>query len=392
MRILITHYCLDNFFGSEIFTWHLARELTKRKHKVVIFSPVLGKVSKEMEKEGLTVTDDLEKYRQKEFDIIHAQQNSTAIMARSLFPKTPMVFVSHSTSEILEQTPSVDLGISMFVAISEKVKESLSKNKIVKKNKIKVVKNLIDTNRFYSQKPINKQPSRLMILSNHFDIQMRKVIEKSCRDLGIKVFHVGLPENPVINVEDYINKSDIVVTLGRGALEAMACERNVIIFDRNGGDGFVNENNFYEIEKYHFSGKTYGCKYTAEEFKKEILKYDFNQGKILRKLIKKEYSLNVIINKFEKIYNEIRKEKVTFSEIRERQLYDEFLVLYNLYAQTKDRIRNNLSLKKMIRKQHNKIKMLNNKIKILEVLNKTPLGKINWATHNPMKLINKYLK
>lgn len=45
--------------------------------------------------------------------------------------------------------------------------------------------------------------------------------------------------------------------MGRGALEAMFCERAVIVFDYQGGDGLVTENNFEEIIKCNLSGRRF---------------------------------------------------------------------------------------------------------------------------------------
>lgn len=394
MKILITHYSLDNFFGSEIFTWNLVKGLKARGYKITLFSPFLGEISYKIKQEGVEVIDDLRGCAGEKFDIIHAQHSNTAIMARSIFPKTPMIFMSHSTSEILERVPSVDLGVSVFIAISQKVGECLNENKLAK-GKVKIIKNLIDTTRFYSKKLVNENPSKLMVLSNHFGIKMKNIVEKSCEDLGMEVFYVGLPKNPVKNVEDYINKSDIVVTLGRGgALEAMACERNVIIYDRNGGDGFVTENNFNKIEEYHFSGKTYSYDYDVEKFKKEILKYNPRLGKKLRKLIKEEYSFDTIISKFDKIYNEVLGEEVVFSEIQKGQLYDELFMLCKLYVQAKNRIKNLITHqevrqfkhKRLIRRKDKEINHLNEKIKKQKGL----IGKINRAIFNPTRLINKH--
>ncbi|MCX6766045.1 MAG: glycosyltransferase, partial [Candidatus Moranbacteria bacterium] len=97
---------------------------------------------------------------------------------------------------------------------------------------------------------------------------------------------------------------DIVVSLGRGAIEAMACGRNVIIYDIHGGDGLINEDNFFEIRKNNFSGRRFRINYNVNKFKEEILKYNPRIGEKLRKLVLRENSKNAILKKIEDIYRD----------------------------------------------------------------------------------------
>src|SRR3989339_2114984 len=95
MRILITNHHLDNYAGSELFALDLAKELKKRDNKIFIFSPLLGKVAKEFQEKDIIITDDIKVIKNEKFDVIHAQHNITAILARSVFPKVPMIFMVH---------------------------------------------------------------------------------------------------------------------------------------------------------------------------------------------------------------------------------------------------------------------------------------------------------
>lgn len=327
MKILITNHHLDSRAGSELFTATLAVELKKRNHQVSVFSPILGTISEEIKKNGVIVVDDLRMLKEEKFDIIHAQHNTIAILARSIFPNVPMIFMSHGVLPELEQSPSIDLGIERFIAVSEEVKENLINRGGAPEEKIVIVRNFVDTEIFYSKKSVNPNPKNLLVISNHYIEDVKDVIESACADLGVAVLHIGLPDNPVVNVEKYINDADIVVTLGRGALEAMACERNVIVLDMHGGDGFVDEQNFFEIRKNNFSGRRFKRKYSIDDFKKEIKKYNPNLGKTLRGIIKIENNVDVIVGNLEDIYDEVSKEMDIKSQITTGQLYDEIFFL-----------------------------------------------------------------
>lgn len=324
MKILIVTQYLDNFSGSELFVLNISKELTDNGHDVSIFSPVLGKIAEKARGMGISVTDNLLDYKNEKFDIIHAQHNPTAILARSVFPKTPMVFMSHGFLPELEQPPSIDLGIEKFIVLSEETKEHLVKNHLIPEAKITFLNNSIDTEKFYPKRKPTKRPRKILVISNHYTEEVKKVIEGAATDLNMEVVHAGMPDNPVPSeaMPDYINQSDIVVTLGLGALEAMACARNVIIYDIHGADGMVDEKNFFEIRKNNFSGRRYKYKYSKDSFKKELLKYKPMIGEQLRKIVLEEHAFKKMAEDLLKLYSTFKDSKVE-TNFKRLTLYNE---------------------------------------------------------------------
>lgn len=331
MIILLTNHHLDNFAGSELFTLGLAEELLRRKYSVYVYSPIFGSVAKKMEQIGIVVTDNLTSLSEISFDIIHAQHNVTAILARSIFPDVPMVFMSHGLLPELEQVPSIDLGILQYIAVSEEIMEHMQLDFAINKDRINIVRNFVDFNKFKITKPVNKKLLNVLIISNHFSDDLKHLVQSVTEELRLNLVHIGLPDNPVDNVEDYINDSDLVITLGRGALESMACGRNVIIYDMHGGDGMVTEENFYDLRRNNFSGRRKAIQYNYEDLKSELLKYDFNRGYVLRDLILKENSIEKNVDQIEKIYNSILTDS-TSSDLKYKQLFNELYFLENTVA------------------------------------------------------------
>jgi glycosyltransferase involved in cell wall biosynthesis len=339
MKILIATNHLDDKAGSELFTFSLAVGLKEKGHQISVFSPFCGEIAAKISNLGIETTDNLLFWRNKKFDIIHAQHNIPTIMVRSIFPETPMVFMSHGVLPELEQSPSIEIGINRYAAVSEEVAGNLIDRGGVSESKIEIVRNFIDTEKFKPIKKAKNKPEKILVLSNHYIEETKRIIEQTAKNLKLSLEHVGLPENSVENVEDFINNSDIVITLGRGALEAMACEKNVIVYDKHGADGLVNENNFFEIRKNNFSGRRFGKKYSVADLEKEIGKYSGNLGRELRKIVEKENSNNVILGKLERIYSECAQEKVFGSQIKSLQLYDELFFLEKLSVQLKSALK-----------------------------------------------------
>lgn len=303
MKILITNYYFNERSGSEILTLDLAKRLLARGHQVTVLCVTKGELSVEAISSGIRVTDDIGDIIKVKFDIIHSHHNVLTYIVRSFFPKTPIIFYSQGILPALEQPPSIDLGISKYIALSEEVAKNLE-NKGVDKKLIKILRNSIDTKFFKPKSKINKKIRKVLILSNHFNDTFKKITESTLRGLGLKYTHVGLPENVVCDVPAEINKSDLVISLGRGTLEAMACGRNTIVYDIHGADGFIDLESYKEIRKNNFSGRRYSNIYNREDLKNEILKYDPEIGGELRKIVLKNHNLDILVDNLITIYRE----------------------------------------------------------------------------------------
>jgi len=98
------------------------------------------------------------------------------------------------------------------------------------------------------------------------------------------------------NVEDYIKSSDLVMAVGRSAIESLAMGKNVLIMNSNQANGLVTEDNFDEHAETNFSGWTKYRKddYDAGYIAKQLKRYD---PKSLRHMITKKYDINLFIDK-----------------------------------------------------------------------------------------------
>lgn len=80
-------------------------------------------------------------------------------------------------------------------------------------------------------------------------------------------------------IEEQIAWADLVITLGRGALEAMMQGKPVVVADNRPyigplGDGYVTLENVAEIAKHNFSGRRYRHPVTRQWLEAELAKYD----------------------------------------------------------------------------------------------------------------------
>ena len=96
--------------------------------------------------------------------------------------------------------------------------------------------------------------------------------------------------DPGTPIEDQIEWADLVIALGRGALEAMAQGRPVIVADCRSyigayGDGYIQWENVREMAKCNFSGRRYWVPLTPEWIQAQVDKYNPIDSMILYKYV-----------------------------------------------------------------------------------------------------------
>jgi hypothetical protein len=168
-----------------------------------------------------------------------------------------------------------------------------------------IIGNGIDCDRFKSTKPINKKIKNILVLSNKQGVMsvLLRFVYGICKEKNINVTVLGLQfGTSQWNVERFINMNDLVISIGRGVLEAMACERNVLVADYFGIDGMISNKNFDEIKKNNFSGRRFKMTPTKESVLAELEKYDPKQGSKNRKLILENNDIKKTVENYLQLY------------------------------------------------------------------------------------------
>jgi len=289
VNVLITHLHLDYPAGSETYTYTLTQGLVATGHRVTVLSPILGEVAEQIRGLGADVVDELGKVRGHP-DVLHCQHNVMALASRAWFRGAPLVFHSHGTVPLPEQPPSVDLNVQRYVAVSDLVGRHL-RSRGVPGELIRVIENPVDVHRFAPRSEIHARPRKALVLSAVVDGGTLSVIDEACRRLGIELELVGADGRREWDVERHIDLADVVFSLGRGAIEAMACGRAVFVYDVHGADGWVTPDSVDEIASCTFSGKRYRRRLTAQELVAELERYDPAMGPANRRIAVERYGL-----------------------------------------------------------------------------------------------------
>jgi len=285
MRILSSAYTLD-LSGLPTFTLTMYNELVRRGHNVTIYSPTGGKLEREMETvkslKGLSKPD-----------VIIAQHNLCAIDLKKAFPDTPMIFYSHGFVQELEQPPP--FPADFYFVINEEVQQNFI-DKGIPSNKIVIIRDFIDTERFKPVKPINNNLQNVLFLSNYKKWKNYYRVSEACKALRLNLTCIGSPYGRRYDVENAIQEADLVISWARGILEAMSCGRAALSFDRLEGDGYITKETYFEARKDNFSGRHFHYAFDRHSLANEILKYNPADAEVNRDLILNYHEVKAGVN------------------------------------------------------------------------------------------------
>lgn len=268
--ILVANYHLKDLGGSETFTYTLAKELSHRGYSVDVFSLHPGSISERIQ----AFANVVEEHQLKgHYDL--ALVSHTPIVERLVGRTEILIQTCHGIYPDLEQpSPLADFHVS----ISEEVKRHVN----ALGHESTIIWNGIDCDRFSPIVPIRPTLHRVLSLSQRD--QANEVIDSACRLLGIEFDYLNKHKNGIWNIEERINQADVVVSLGRGAFEAMACGRSVLVYDNRVyapgafGDGLITRKNLLESLKHNLSGRRFQIGFTTDSLAKELQSYDPAQG------------------------------------------------------------------------------------------------------------------
>lgn len=297
MKVLVGNNKLQNPGGSETYTYALVEELVKQGNDVTcVASGYAGIVAKHIQDLGVKIY----------FQPIHgiydlALLSHTTSISLAKKVKAVKVQTCHGIYPQLEQPVN---GMDAYVAISEEVQKHLTN----KGYKSTLIENGVDCERF---KPVRELNNKLkVILSLAHGEKVNDVLKSVCAVLNIKLLTQNKFKTPrtttnVWDIERLINEADLVVSLGRGAYEAMACGRNVLILDDRVytgegmiGDGFVDLGNVNQFLENNCSGRYSKIKFGKQAIINVLKRYNKSVGIDLRLFALENLNIKKQVDKY----------------------------------------------------------------------------------------------
>lgn len=294
MKILVSNHWLRKIGGSETFTYTLVGELVRRGHQVDLFTNQPGIVSRKIQEDF-----NVKLGHHGPYDLILANHNTTV---EKLYDEGFVIQTCHGTTPKLEQPSRL---ANAWVSVSQEVKLHLQS----KRFESTVILNGIDCNRFKPKFKLNKSIKKILSLTH--SVSVNNFLKEYCHTRDIKFIAANKYLNPLWEIEKLINQADLVVSLGRGAYEAMACGRPVLVYDHRPyqwamGDGMIMPYNIEHLVKKNCSGRTLQQRIISfSDMDKALSGYNPNNQQFYRNWALNNLNIEHAVTKYLDLYEEL---------------------------------------------------------------------------------------
>ncbi len=248
MKILVTNHWLKKLGGSETFTYTLISALRNAGHDVDLFTNIPGLVSNRIARE---FSIDIKNKLDDRYDLILANHKSTVEHCARV-TSGPIIQTCHGIYPKLEQPSD---KATACVSISREVKNYL---KSMGKESTLIL-NGINCKRFTPKASPRKKIGKILSLSHSGELN--NTLASMLANYRVKLITINKYQNPVWEIESLMQQCDLVISLGRGAYEAMACGCAVLVLDCRPymkavlGDGIVTRDNINDLLLNNCSGR-----------------------------------------------------------------------------------------------------------------------------------------
>lgn len=327
--------------GAEVYGVTLSNELIKRGNNVTIVSDTLTKkfdgeyIKIEFNKRGLfqrinQVISLLKIIKEKDIQVVHAHSRASSWSCEIAckIAKIPLITTTHGRQPVHLSRKIFKAFGKETITVCENIKKHLINELGVDKNKIKVLRNPIDTSYYpfvYSNlKKDNKIVSIIGRLSGPKGEVAYKVLETLENVSNISIQVIGGKEIPekfnkflnksnikflgyVNDIPEKIKNSDLVIGAGRVGVEAILSGKPLIAIGEAQYIGLVSPDNLIPALESNFGDINFENK---NIFHWDKLIEDIEKGFLLskselldlRENIQTEFDLNIIVEKIENIY------------------------------------------------------------------------------------------
>src|SRR5262249_1265735 len=291
------------------------------------YSTKLGDVASELKAATIPVIDDLGKLGVRP-DIIHGQHHLETMTAIVRFPDAPAVFFCHGWTP-WEETPPSHPRIYRYVAVDHACRDRLMLENGVAEDRLRVLLNFVDLDRFHRRERLPERPRKALILSNTASERTHvPAVREACREAGIELDVMGLGVNrSTKSPETVLLSYDIVFAKGRTAIEALASGAAVILCDSSGVGPMVSDAEFGSLRSLNFGVRTLRDQLVKEALLREIARYDPADAEKVTDRIRATAGMDEVVDSIVKLYEEVLAEHES-SPKRDRELEAQAVSVY----------------------------------------------------------------
>jgi hypothetical protein len=293
--------------GTEMATFELALALYQRGHRVMVYSPSLGRLAMELAARGIPVVDDVSQIGIVP-DIIHGNHNVALATAMLRFSKTPAVFVCHDVINPFDK-PFRSQRITHYLAVDYACQERLLVSGIPKQQ-TEVVINAVNTDEYTLKPDISPKPRKALAIIKAFHQPFLKEayidkITSACNARNISLTLVGRGVgNEIENISGIIHDYDICFCFSRSAMETCCAGTHVIVTDEFGYGGVLDAELAKQWPDNHLSKHIALGPVTQENLLRDIDLYQSTKIKDAAQAWRKLTGMDTLVERWEGIYHD----------------------------------------------------------------------------------------
>ena len=275
--VVLTNH-LHAWAGSEILALEVSEVLSETYEVSLVANVIANEIYTLFENHRINVSNEPHKFDLREFDFVWSQHfvaplcrgfsdlenfsgsfNSIHLSPYEPFELASLVFSKPLGANLVSNSQETAQQIRSFYANSPKIHNlnNATKDDFAEKE-------ILETQTF---KPIES----VLIVSNHIPEEVIRAAE-NLMQLGVTVAAFGLGQENYSRLSKHdIQKFDVVLTIGKTVQNAILARRPVYCYDRFGGPGYIQRENFKTSLDFNFSGRCCGRKLDAKQLCDEIV-------------------------------------------------------------------------------------------------------------------------
>jgi hypothetical protein len=222
------------------------------------------------------------------------------------FPDTPAVSFCHGWLPWEEMPPRFP-RVLRYVAVDHTCRDRLVAEGGVQPERVEVLLNFVDLQRFPPRSPLPTRPTRALVFSNYVhDGNSLPAIRRACADVGLALDVIGRGSNNACAApERVLGGYDVVFAKARAALEALATGAAVVVCDATGCGPMVCARNFERLRRLNFGVRTLTAPATAERLVRELGRYDPADAAEVSRRLRAEGGRDRAVRRLVAIYEEV---------------------------------------------------------------------------------------
>jgi len=305
LRILITNNTLANRAGSELYVRDLATALLDCGHTPIAYSTHLGEVAQELRRATVPVIDDLQALATPP-DVIHGQHHLDTMTALLHFPGVPAISFCHGWLP-WEEAPPQFPRILRYLAVDHTCRDRLVFEHAIPEDRIRVLLNFVDLERFKPRGPLPARPKRALVFSNQAsEDSYLEAVREACARQGIALDVMGIGAgNACARPEEVIGQYDLIFAKARAAIEALAVGAAVILCDGVGAGPMVTASELDHLRPLNFGIRTLRKPISPDVLAQEIDRYDPRDAAEVSRRIRETAGRAAVVDELITIYQEV---------------------------------------------------------------------------------------